>query len=160
MGSTNKTENLKLNSWIGSDRPERVDFNYDNEIIDKTLFEHIDNSAIHITSAERELWNNHIFMGMYFGDGAVERTITTSCPFNASFGIVFANNRPLKIINFSDSRSYNYAGFFGKQANSMGVKLASSKRGIIVNQSAAAVSSNEYANMNETGVTYNYVMFR
>lgn len=35
MGSTNKTSNLKLNSWIGSDKPQRVDFNYDNNILDE-----------------------------------------------------------------------------------------------------------------------------
>ena len=35
MSSTNKTTNLKLNKWIGTDRSAREDFNNDNDLIDK-----------------------------------------------------------------------------------------------------------------------------
>ena len=41
MGSTNKTGDLELNQWIGSDVPKMEDFNRDNEILDKTISEHI-----------------------------------------------------------------------------------------------------------------------
>ncbi len=37
MSSTAKTTNYGLNQWAGSDKPERVDFNADNETIDKAL---------------------------------------------------------------------------------------------------------------------------
>ena len=33
MSSTNKTDYLKLNSWLGTDRPQRIDFVDDNTII-------------------------------------------------------------------------------------------------------------------------------
>ena len=35
MSSINKTKNLGLNNWIGSDRSQREDFSKDNEIIDE-----------------------------------------------------------------------------------------------------------------------------
>lgn len=31
MSSSNKTANLQLNSWIGTDRPKMADYNSDNE---------------------------------------------------------------------------------------------------------------------------------
>ena len=34
MASTNKTDNLELNNWVGGDRSQREDFNSDNEKID------------------------------------------------------------------------------------------------------------------------------
>lgn len=34
MPSTNKTTNLKLNKWSGSDKPKKDDFNADNQLID------------------------------------------------------------------------------------------------------------------------------
>ena len=37
MSSTNKTTNLKLNDWVGTDVPQREDFNADNQRIDKAI---------------------------------------------------------------------------------------------------------------------------
>lgn len=37
MASTYKTNNIKLNQWIGSDKPQRTDFNDDNMIIDTEI---------------------------------------------------------------------------------------------------------------------------
>lgn len=54
MSSTNKTEKLGLNSWIGSDKPKRIDFNTDNEIIDRAISEHTEDTVVHINAEERE----------------------------------------------------------------------------------------------------------
>lgn len=40
MASTNKTETLGLNQWIGSDKPKMEDFNSDNRLIDTALAGH------------------------------------------------------------------------------------------------------------------------
>ena len=160
MSSTNKTKNLGLNSWIGSDKPERIDFNTDNEKLDKVITEHIQDTVVHIDDSEREKWNNYMFTGMYYGDGSLTRTITTSCPFEARIGFVFANNRTISISRFSDSKKNNYFGIFGFLANSMGVKLNSDRTSFTVSQSASALTVNEYANLNESGVSYHYIMFR
>ena len=54
MSSTNKTSNLRLNNWNGTDKPERIDFNRDNDIIDSAITEHKNDTDIHINANERE----------------------------------------------------------------------------------------------------------
>lgn len=54
MGSTNKTGELELNQWIGSDVPKMEDFNKDNEIIDKILGEHIWDISKHVTAQQKK----------------------------------------------------------------------------------------------------------
>ncbi|MGN1202387.1 MAG: hypothetical protein ACI4RF_03770 [Eubacterium sp.] len=160
MSSTNKTKNLGLNSWIGSDKPERIDFNNDNEIIDSVVSEHTADTVVHIDDSERDRWNNYMFTGMYYGDGSITRVIQTKCPFEARIGFVFANSRTITVARFSDSKKNNYFGIFGFLANSLGVKLNDDCISFTVNQSASAMTVNEYANLNESGVAYHYVMFR
>lgn len=160
MSSTNKTENLKLNSWIGSDKPQRTDFNYDNEVIDKTISEHTADTVCHINSEEREKWDNYMYEGTYFGDGEAERVINTKCPFPARFGIVFANNRPPSVITFSVTQKANYFGFFTLRSSTSGIKLSDDRVTFTVSQPVLPIMEDEYPNYNQLGVTYHYVMFR
>lgn len=160
MSSTNKTSNLQLNSWIGSDKPKREDFNTDNEIIDMAITQHVKNANVHITSSERDSWNNYMFTGVYFGNGTTERVITTECPFEAKIGFVYANNRPVTIVRFDEGKKINYLGIFGVFANTLGIKLNADCKSFTVENSASAMTVKEYANFNESGVTYHYIMFR
>lgn len=159
MGSTNKTS-LGLNSWIGSDKPQREDFNSDNEIIDNAITAHIEDDEAHISPQEREMWNSFVKMGTYFGDGKVERTIELDCDFAVSFIIIFARNRAVSSTVFSQSKNYNYTAFVSRTSSSMGAKIGSDLKSIIVSQSATAVMNNEFANLNESGVAYTYILFR
>lgn len=160
MSSTNKTEKLRLNQWISSDKPRREDFNYDNQVIENNFNNHTGDKFIHITQGERENWNMFSYSGMYYGNGNIERTIDTGCDFEVSFAVVFANNRPLAITRFSESKNHNYMAFAGKLANSTGLKLKDGGKQLVVSQSASAVITNEYVNLNEAGVAYCYVLFR
>ena len=54
MSSTNKTEVLRLNQWISSDKPKREDFNYDNQVIENNFNYHTSDKFIHITQGERQ----------------------------------------------------------------------------------------------------------
>ena len=71
MSSTNKTTNLKLNDWVGTDVPQREDFNADNQRIDKAIGDHTGNTTVHITQAERDLWGLPFYYYNYFGNGKV-----------------------------------------------------------------------------------------
>lgn len=160
MSSTNKTENLKLNSWIGSDKPKRTDFNYDNEVLDKVITEHKKDAVSHITQEERFNWNNTMYQGTYFGNGQFERQIDTGCPFPARFGIVFANNRPPSLVRFSAPQKINYFGFFSLLASTSGLELLDDMTTLTVHQSGMAVMEKDYMCFNESGITYHYIMFR
>ena len=160
MSSTNKTSNLKLNSWIVSDKPQRIDFNYDNNIIDEAISSHNRNKTIHITQEERKNWSTFTKSGVYFGDGAAERTIELECDFDISFVIVFASNRPVSIAGFSNSRHHNYSAFVGRLGSTSGAKFSKDYKSLVVNQSSSALMNNEYINLNELGVSYTYILFR
>lgn len=160
MGSTNKTVNLGLNSWIGSDKPQRVDFNNDNDILDTAIGNHNNDKTIHITQEERDNWNTFVKSGVYFGNGAAERTIELECDFDVSFAVIFASNRPVSIAGFSTSRHHNYAAFVGRLGSSAGAKFSKDYRSIVVTQSSSALMNNEYINLNESGVSYTYILFR
>lgn len=160
MSSTNKTNNLKLNKWIGSDKPMRVDFNYDNEVIDSVITQHTTDAVAHITDEERAKWNTYVHIGMYFGDGSSSRKIATNCPFNINAGFIFAVSRPSSIFYSSDGRKYNYTAMFSSMGEGSGVKLQSDMKTLSVTQSSQAVINKEYMNLNESGVSYVYILFR
>lgn len=160
MSSTNKTNNLKLNSWIGSDKPKRVDFNYDNEIIDRVITEHTSDTVVHINDEERNRWNNYMYVGVYYGDGSDTKVIHTGCPFDINVGFVFAVSRPPSVFYSSEGKKFNYIGFFGQYGESSGVKLQSDLKSIKVSQSSQSIISKEYMNLNEIGVSYVYIIFR
>lgn len=80
MSSTNKTTNLKLNDWVGTDVPQREDFNADNQRIDKAIGDHTGNTAVHITQAERDLWGLPFYYYNYFGNGKATRKVEVPSP--------------------------------------------------------------------------------
>ena len=90
MASTNKTPNFNLNSWLGTDKPTRSDFNSDNELIDSILSEHIENSDVHISSEQKAKLEQPFVKGMIAGNGESSKTITFD--FAPSFVIYFQEN--------------------------------------------------------------------
>lgn len=160
MSSTNKTNVLRLNQWASSDKPVRADFNYDNEMIERAVTGHTNDAVAHITAEERELWNQGIHYGMYFGDGSSERYITTGCPFEPKFVLVFASAMPASTINFEQSRKYNYIGFASQISSMANLEIEEYGAKLKVTQDIFPSYSNEYVCLNETGVSYTYVMFR
>lgn len=160
MSSYNKTEKLKLNQWRESDVPKRSDFNYDNEVIDSAISTHNENSEIHITADERAKWNNYIYSGVYFGDGKLSRKIETKCPFDAVFGIVFADDTPPSIHYNDDGTTHHYVSYISRFGCSIGAALDENSRDISVINSFGAEIEKEHLNMNEKGIMYRYVLFR
>ncbi len=157
MSASNRTETIGLNSWLGSDRPERADFNADNAIIDSTFAEHFDD-ACHITGAERTKWNSPYFFGTYYGDGSLTRSIDTQCPFTPTWGIVFKGNAMPATTDFSTTRNFNNFGIVSVRSSTLGVSISGST--LTVKQSGTAIVSNEYASFNAVGETYCYILFR
>ncbi|MGN1123858.1 MAG: hypothetical protein ACI4RR_05895 [Eubacterium sp.] len=160
MSSTNKTQNLGLNSWVPTDVPKRIDFNYDNEVIDRVISQHHSDEVRHITYDERERWNSMVYTGMYFGNGSDQRTINTNCPFEASFMIVYASARPTSTVDFSQAKKYNCFACATPIADSLGIKYDSEQGTITVINTVLPVYGSEHVNLNESGTAYTYVMFR
>lgn len=158
MSSTNKTNNLKLNSWLGSDKPQRADFNSDNEIIDSVITEHSSDTVLHTTADEKQVWNNPYEVFVYYGNGASSRSVTLTSSFAPRWGIVFAASYPVGVTDIANETHYNYFGFFSTRGSNSGITLKDKK--ITVVQSATAVMQTELRNFNENGVTYVCILFR
>ncbi len=159
MSSSNKTANLKLNSWLGSDSPKREDFNNDNQIIDNAISAHIADQTLHIVSGERDKWNKPYYLMTYYGNGAASRTLSYSgAGFTPSWGIIFALNYPPSVADFANESNYNYFAVFSTKGCTAGVSYTGNQLTVI--QSSAAVMKTEFRNMNATGVTYACILFR
>ncbi|MDR1260291.1 MAG: hypothetical protein LBJ83_00985 [Oscillospiraceae bacterium] len=68
MSSSEKTKNIGLNLWKGTDRPERDDFNSDNVLIDKAVGD-LRNMVTRPTG------ETGFFVGEYVGNGESKRII-------------------------------------------------------------------------------------
>lgn len=158
MSSTNKTQNLGLNSWIGADVPKREDFNNDNAILDSIISQHKSDTDSHITADERETWNNVYAFYTYYGDGKPTRTIDLDIPFRPKWGIIFSENMPLSVVDVTNKANYNYFTLFTSIGSSIGVKLEN--KTLTVLQSSSPVMGTEYRNFNEIGTIYIAILFR
>lgn len=158
MSSTGKTNCLGLNRWVSSDIPKMADFNADNDIIDAAFQNHAEDTEMHVSEDERTKWNLPYYVGFYYGDGSLNRTIVTDCPFNPSFGIIFAGTMPLSVTDFNNKVKYNYCGFLAKRFCTAGLTL--SGKNIVFSTNGMAVTAGEYISLNNSNLTYCYVFFR
>ena len=158
MSSSERTQGLHLNKWLGSDIPERMDFVTDNILIDTAVSTHRNNDDIHVSIYEKTKWNAPYYIGTYAGNGASSRTVDLGCGFEPKWGIIFPVNKMPGISDFSNEAHYNYFALISTRGSTAGVTLSGSS--ITVIQSPIAVSGNEYRSFNENGITYIYIAFR
>lgn len=159
MSSTNKTEKLGLNGWIGSDIPQRNDFNRDNAIVDEIVGNHIDDRVIHVSESERKIWSNNVYTTFYFGNGDMTQTIKTGCPFEPMLAIIFANGLPTIRPHISGNESWHYFGIATPASESMGLSFIN-ETDLQVQQSKQAYIYTDYSYLNANGVLYTVAMFR
>jgi hypothetical protein len=124
MASSDKTENLKLNLWKGTDKPEREDFNNDNLVLDKAI-------SLVWKLAEKEVAGNGggtFSVGEYIGDGFATKTIDLG--FAPRLAFVFCEGEPLLSFNDATSDSVAKSGILVAGKGSLGI--AQEERGFTV----------------------------
>ena len=160
MASTNKTPNFNLNSWLGTDKPTRSDFNSDNELIDSILSEHIENSDVHISSEQKAKLEQPFVKGMIAGNGESSKTITFD--FAPSFVIYFQENFALAEYDMENSYNRCHAGIAttisGISSCSAGLQLYGNK--LTVQQTTGEAEYGLFINLNEDGGQYTYIAFK
>lgn len=155
MGSTNKTEYLKLNDWIGSDRPQRIDFVDDNRIIDEAIKLHVSDSSKHMSSDEKAKIATPYVMVSYAGTGTASNII--SLGIEPNFAIVFMKDASPMETDSSGNILINQC-FVAKSNGSVG--------GAVINGSNVTVYSSETAingikqNLNKVNGQYCIVAFK
>ena len=158
MSSTNKTEYLNLNAWIGADLPKMEDFNSDNEILDDAFQTHDTDTVRHITDGERSKWNAPVFTGSYIGDDTESRTITLACAFEPSMLILYANNAPAFVCDFNNRIKETYFAIGTKRGSTAGLTMQSGT--CTGRNDTTTVLANELRRLNKAGTSYTYIAFR
>ena len=154
MASSKYTSNLHLCAWEESDRPKRADFVSDNNIIDTQLGGHINNSDIHMTSAEKAKLDNPYSVSIYAGSGEAERTIVPG--FVPKFVLVFKRGvPPVSYTNGVNVVNSAYATY--GSGNSVGLSVGST--GVVVREKAAG-SDGVRVSLNEEGAQYTMIAFK
>lgn len=142
MSSSQKTEYLQLNAWLGTDRPQRIDFVDDNNIIDRAIKEHVNNTTMHCTGEEKTKINNPYIIKTYVGTGSASRNI--SFDFTPKMVILFKrDDRPM--LTESDGTILVNSAI---AVNSIG-----GTGGVSINETIVSITHNTTAN---NGVKYNF----
>jgi hypothetical protein len=169
MPSSNKTQHLNLNKWLGTDKPKKDDFNEDNQKVDSawnTLnaaistvqsaqSTHGGNGTIHVTAGERAAWNSKdkMTIGTYTGNGAGSRKITLG--FRPRFGRLFAATAPPIKIDFDMYNCNMYTAYFSSSGCSEGLSVDDT--GFTFAHHATTRPNGNTLKYNDPNYTYVYV---
>lgn len=154
MPSSEKTSILGLNKWALSDKPKCADFNQDNQKLEGIVGTHIVNNAIHVTTADKALWNAPFIIGSFFGNNKM--TLDYNLGFKPKCVIVFADSVPPIQVK-SGVYSY-YAGIALTGAPGYGLSLTNT--GFQLTQAQSADSYGCMAKLNEAQLAYKYIAFK
>ena len=147
MSSSNKTNYLGLNQFVGSDKPKMEDFNADNRLLDEKIQ--------HLTEQQRErLENPGYLIGSYTGDGTTKRTISVAQPIG--FGFVFMVGEGLHYAVTTLGENHIFSAVMAPQGCSKGVSITSG--GFTVLQSGSSTPDGKKNMLNQSGKKYIYLI--
>ena len=158
MPTNNKTS-LGLNSWLGTDKPKRSDFVEDNTTINTLLTGHFNDTAKHLSAADRLMLTDAFVLGNYTGTGTPTQVV--SLPFEARMVIVFMEQSTMNDYVPAGAGGYNENNFAiaTKKGESMGLRLNANKLTVIQNQSVPS-GGGIFTNLNSKSDGYVYIAFR
>lgn len=157
MPTENKTANLGLNSWLGTDKPQRLDFVQDNNILDSVISEHLKDFDLHVSAEDKNLIKNPFTIGVLAGDGASSQDHTFD--FYPRCIFVFLRNAPFT--EYDSTNGYTICNSAVVAANGGGGTLGASLLldTLTLSQSSSA-SNGRFINLNKNGAQYFYIAFK
>lgn len=156
MPTENKTTNLQLNSWLGTDKPQRADFVSDNTILDSVIGAHLADLTLHLSTDDRALLTNPFTVGVVAGDGNSSKDHTFE--FYPRIVFVFLRNSPF--VEYDATNGYtlcNSAIATSDGGCSCGADLFLDT--LTLSQSTNA-SNGRFFNLNKSGAQYVYIAFK
>lgn len=114
---------------------------------------HITNDTIHVTPADKALWDAPFILGSYFGNGATSYTVVTG--FAPRLAAVFAVQYPPSTVDFTNSASLCYWGVAVSGSGTQGIELTGS--GFKLLQGSAYETKASLPRLNEAGLAYFYI---
>lgn len=157
MPTENKTTNLGLNSWLGTDKPKRSDFVSDNTILDTVISNHLNDDTVHLTEEMKTLLENPFTIGVLSGNGEASKDHTLS--FFPRCVLVFLRNAPF--VEYDSSNGYTICNSAVVAADGGGGTLGASLflDTLTLSQSTSA-SNGRFINLNKSGAQYFYIAFK
>lgn len=156
MPTQNKTANLNLNSWLGTDKPKRSDFVADNAILDQVIGEHLEDEDMHFTTADRTLLNNPFVIGTLAGDGNTSKEHTFD--FNPKLVFVFLKNAPF--IEYDSTNGYTLCNSAVASNGYGATKGASLFVDTLTLSQSTTAQGGRFINLNKSGGQYFYIAFK
>lgn len=112
---------------------------------------HITDSAIHVTPADKALWNAPFAVGTYFGNGASSHIVPTG--FAPKIAAVFAAQYPPVTVGGTNSACY--WGLCAAGYGTQGIELTAT--GFKLMQGSAHEMNGSLPRLNEAGLNYFYI---
>lgn len=153
MASTNKTPNLRLNRWLDSDRPKRMDFVSDNNIIDSVLGTHLNDSTSHLTPSEKDKVDEPFEICILYGTGESSTYLTLD--FNPSFVMAFKMGSPA--CEYAGSRNVINTAYASRIGTSLGISISNNQ---VTFYQGSVPDTNYYNNMNKDNAQYVVIAFK
>jgi hypothetical protein len=157
MPTTNKTPNLGLNNWVGTDKPKRSDFVEDNTLLDTILGTHLADKAAHLSENDRAALEYPISTGMLGGNGKAVGMF--ELPFAARAVFAFYRGHPMSEYNPDKKYTYINAAAATTTGNTPGIIMTGNR--VELSQSQTEPEPGGYfLNMNQSYGQYFYIAFR
>lgn len=156
--SDRDTDALVMNGWFLMNADfcpaASTDENYAS-FLDKELLcgSHIRNATIHVTTEDKEKWNEPVRVGYYFGNGSSSKSVSVG--FSPKLVILMASGKPAIEVNFDKKTAKNYVAIANQTSASLGLQINSS--GFKVSNSTVNGVTTDF---NSSGVTYIYIAYK
>lgn len=153
MASTNKTSNLRLNNWIESDCPKRIDFVSDNLIIDNVLGTHIGDEDIHLTPSEKSRVSAPYLITLNQGNGNSSGVYDPG--FDPKIAFIFKVSTPFQ--TESSGNTVMNSAIVTHKGTTGGASLLN---GVLTVRQSTSPENGVLYNLNENGANYVIIYFR
>jgi len=151
LSDQNKTS-LGLHDWKAEDKPVRLDFAQDNQLIDSLLTAHFNDNSRHRNADDPV----PMTINSYIGDGKAQQVI--SLPFAARLVLVYHQNLPAVGVRTGGELGA-YCGFAIPSERTMaGLSLDGTR--LTVMQDADTSTTKVHNSFNESNAEYEYIAFR
>ncbi len=151
MSDQNKTS-LGLHNWKPDDKPVRLDFVQDNQLLDSLLTAHFNDNSRHRNADDPV----PMTINSYIGDGKTQQII--SLPFAARLVLVYRQN--LSAVGVRTGGELGaYCGFAAPSERMM-AGLFLDGTSLTVMQDAGTSTTKVHNSFNESNAEYEYIAFR
>ncbi|MGW8113786.1 hypothetical protein ACVS9P_01155 [Caproicibacterium sp. NSD3] len=151
MSNQNKTS-LGLHDWKADDKPVRLDFVQDNQLLDSLLTAHFNDNSRHRNADDPV----PMTINSYVGDGKAQQVI--SLPFAARLVLVYCQN--LSAVGVRTGGELGAYCAFAVPSERAMAGLFLDGTSLIVMQDSDTSTTKVHNSFNETNTEYEYIAFR